>query len=277
MHPIVNHLVQLQEFTLVRAEQKAAGRESDLAQLDASILALTGQLPDDIRLTVGKLQKRDPLFVVSVSNSVCSGCGMHLPTSLVQVVRQGQEVSSCPMCTRILFHPENQVRHEQMPASRVGPRKIGIQRFSDVSLMIPDLEAVERDEAIREMAATLRKTGFVDQVERLSGEAIRRELIVSTAVEHGIAFPHVRGVEGGGLTLALGMSRKGVKFSSPRKLTHLIFFIVIPTAASAFYLKLLAGLTTTFMAEEAREKLMAETTPEGMWKTLCKLTRPSIP
>jgi mannitol/fructose-specific phosphotransferase system IIA component (Ntr-type) len=52
--------------------------------------------------------------------------------------------------------------------------------------------------------------------------------------------------------------------------------MVIPTAASAFYLKLLAGLTTTFIVEEAREKLMAETTPEGMWKALCKLTRPTI-
>jgi hypothetical protein len=36
-------------------------------------------------------------------------------------------------------------------------------------------------------------------------------------------------------------------------------------------------LTSTFIAEDAREKLMAETTAEGMWKTLCKLTRPTIP
>ncbi len=277
MHPIVNHLVQLQELTLVRAEQKASGKDCDLAQLDASIQILTGQLADDVRLTVGKLIKRDPMFVVPVSNSVCAGCGMHLPTSLVQVVRQGHQVTSCPTCTRILFHPESPLRHTQKPTSRVGPRKIGIQRFSDVSLMIPRLEAVERDEAIREMAMKLQETGFVDMADRLTEDAIRRETIVSTAVEHGLAFPHVRSVDGGGLTLALGMSHKGVKFGQPRKLTRLIFFMVIPTAASAFYLKLIAGLATTFMAEEAREKLMAETAADGMWKTLCKLTRPSIP
>jgi mannitol/fructose-specific phosphotransferase system IIA component (Ntr-type) len=276
MHSIVNHLVQLQELTLARAEQKASGKDADLAQLDASIGILTIQLADDIRLTVGKLQKRDPMFIVPVSNSVCAGCGMHLPTSLVQIVRQGNTVSSCPTCTRILFHPELSIRNTQQPASRVGPRKIGIQRFSDASLMIPQLQAVERDEAIREMASQLQEMEFVDQSRHLAEDAIRRETIVSTAVEHGIAFPHVRCVEGGGLTLALGMSRKGVKFGSPRKMTRLIFFMVIPTAASAFYLKLLAGLTTTFIAEESREKLMAETTPEGMWKTLCKLTRPTI-
>ncbi len=276
MHPIVNHLVQLQELALVRAEQKVSGKEADLAQLDASIGSLTVQLADDIRLTVGKLQKRDPMFIVPVLGSVCAGCGMHLPTSLVQIVRQGNVVCSCPTCTRILFYPEAPLRNEQRPASRVGPRKIGIQRFSDVALMMPNLEAVERDEAIREMAVKLQETGYVDMADRLTEDAIRRETIVSTAVEHGIAFPHVRCVEGGGLTMAVGMSRKGVKFGSPRKLTRLIFFMVIPTAASAFYLKLLAGLTTTFITEEAREKLMVETTPEAMWKTLCKLTRPTI-
>jgi mannitol/fructose-specific phosphotransferase system IIA component (Ntr-type) len=276
MDSTVNHLVQLQELTLVRAEQKAAGKDTDLAQLDASIGILTLQLADDIRLTIGKLQKRDPMFIVPMTNSVCAGCGMHLPTSLVQIVRQGHTVSSCPTCTRILFHPEASYRNEQRAPSRVGPRKIGIQRFSDVSLMIPNLEAVERDEAIREMAVRLHEKGFVDRAERLAEDAIRRENIVSTAVEHGIAFPHVRCVEGGGLTLALGMSRKGIKFGSPRKLTRVLFFMVIPTAASAFYLKLLAGLTTTFISDEAREKLMAETTPESMWKTLCKLTRPTI-
>jgi hypothetical protein len=152
------------------------------------------------------------MFIVPVTNSVCAGCGMHLPTSLVQIVRQGQTVSSCPTCTRILFHPEVSFRNVQRPASRVGPRKIGIQRFSDTLLMIPQLAATERDEAIREMAARIQETGFVDQADRLAEDAIRREAIISTAVEHGIAFPHVRCVEGGGLTLALGMSRKGVKF-----------------------------------------------------------------
>lgn len=276
MHPIVNHLVQLQELTLVRAEQKAAGKEGDLGPLDTAIQSLTGQLAEDVRLSVGKLQKRDALFIVPVSNGVCAGCGMQLPTSLAQAVRQASQMHRCPMCTRILFHPELGLQRSAAPASRVGPRKIGVQRFSDASLMAPKLAATDRDGVIREMAALLHARGFTNDPGRLAEEAIRRETIVSTAVEHGLAFPHVRGVEGGGLTLALGVSRKGVRFGPSRKLTRLVFFMVIPTAASAFYLKLLAGLTTTFLDEEAREKAAAETTPEALWKTLCKLTRPTI-
>ena len=57
-------------------------------------------------------------------------------------------------------------------------------------------------------------------------EALRREAILSTAVDHGLAFPHVRGVEGGGLALALGVSEKGIDFGGLAKSkTRLVFFI----------------------------------------------------
>lgn len=52
--------------------------------------------------------------------------------------------------------------------------------------------------------------------------------------------------------------------------------MVIPTAASAFYLKLLAGLTQTFRKEDARKKLMEAETPEALWKALLKATKGTI-
>jgi mannitol/fructose-specific phosphotransferase system IIA component (Ntr-type) len=123
----------------------------------------------------------------------------------------------------------------------------------------------------------MEEEGFVKDAAKLVEEALRREAIISTAVDAGLAFPHVRGVEGGGLTLALGLSRKGVKFSgSGRKLTRIIFFVVIPTAASAFYLKLLSGLTQTFQDEAARDRLFETDTPEKLWKELVKLTKTSV-
>jgi mannitol/fructose-specific phosphotransferase system IIA component (Ntr-type) len=278
MHPVVNHLIQLQELTMVRAEQKAAGREEALETLDSSILTLTEALAEEMRQAVAQLQKRDALFIVPVANGVCAGCGMQLPTSLVQAVRLAHQVYRCPICTRILYHPVAGLhRAAATIPSRLAPRKIGIQRFSDLSLMCPRLDATDRDEAIREMAQLLCEKGFANDPTRLAEAAIQREAIVSTAVEHGLAFPHVRGVEGGGLTLALGLSRKGIRFGSGRTLTRIIFFMTIPTAASAFYLKLLAGLTSVFQDAEARRALMAETTAEGLWKTLNRLTRPTIP
>ena len=47
----------------------------------------------------------------------------------------------------------------------------------------------------------------------------------------------------GGLTLALGVSKKGVRFDDAGNVVNIVFFITIPTAVSAFYLRLMSGLT----------------------------------
>ena len=86
------------------------------------------------------------------------------------------------------------------------------------------------------------------------------------------------GSQGGGLTLALGLKEKGLDFGAPdEKLTKIIFLIVIPTPASAFYLRLLAGLAKTFSESDARKAMLECTTPAQMWKALTKLTRTTIP
>ena len=278
MHPTINHLVQLQELTLIRTEQRAQRGGARLDELNASVDSLSGQLPADIQGTVTRLQKRDPLFVVPMSNGCCTGCGMKLPTSHVQAVKVSEHIQVCPICTRILYHQEGYARHIAKAPRRTEPRKIGVSRFSAPALMIPRLNASTRDEAIREMAAKMQTEGFVDDAEKLTEAALKREAIVSTAVDHGLAFPHVRGVEGGGLTLSLGISQKGIRFDGHDKTsTKIVFFMVIPTAASAFYLKLLAGLAETFMDAEARKILMAEEEPDKLWKALVKLTKKTVP
>ena len=141
--------------------------------------------------------------------------------------------------------------------------------------MIPNMQAATRDEAIRELATCLHTAGFVDDAEKLVHAAIERENILSTAMEHGLAFPHVRGVEGGGLTLAMGTSAKGIPFGNDQ-ISNIICFFMIPTAVSAFYLRLIAGLTESFLKAPNRTALMAATTPEQLWKALTKATRYSV-
>ncbi len=277
MHPKINHLIQLQELSLIRAEQKAHRHGHRLDELDASIATLTGELAPDIQALVSRMQKRDSIMIVPMTNGFCNGCGMRLPTSHVQAVKVSDHIQVCPICTRILYFEDGLPRNIGKAPRRTEPRKVGIARFSSPTLMIPKLKATTRDEVIAEMAEKMKQAGFVDDSDKLVDGALKREAIVGTAVDHGIAFPHVRGVEGGGLTLALGLSVKGVKFDGQDKaLTRIVFFMVIPTAASAFYLKLLAGLAETFADAEARKALLAEELPEKLWKTLIKLTKKTI-
>lgn len=277
MHPVVNHLIQLQELSLIRDEQKASSQLKHLQQLDASIKSMTAKLPPDTRVMHEKLSKRDPIVVSAISDSHCAVCGMRLAISFIQAVRIAREVLACPNCARMLYFPETSVRRVAAATRRTAPRKIGISRFSSHTLMIPRLAADTKEEAIREIGLTMAREGFVDNGERFVEEALRREAILSTAVDHGVAFPHVRGVEGGGLAMALGISEKGVDFGGVTKTkVKIVFLMAIPSAASAFYLKLLAGLAQTLMDPENRKALAAEKDPEGLWKVLNKMTRSTI-
>lgn len=278
MHPLVNMLVQLQELSLVRSEQDASMSNKHLSQLDNSIQSLLNSIPEDTRALFQRIEKKDVLAIVPISHNVCSGCGLTLPVSLVYAVRAGEKLYQCTNCARILYYPEVRPRRisRKIPG-RSEPRRTGIARFSSLSLMVPHLQSTDRDKVIEELAMKMEVERFVDNGTKLVDEALEREAIMSTAMEHGIAFPHVRGVEGGGLTLALGINRKGIKFDSEeRTLTHIVFFIVIPTAASVFYLRLLSGLTQTFVKKDAREKLIAAKTPEELWQVLVKATRATI-
>ena len=278
VHPLLNSLVQLQELILVRSEQDAAMSDKHLAQLDESIKSLLETMPEDVRLLFQKIQKKDLLAIVPISNNVCSGCGLTLPVSLVYAVRAAEKLHQCTNCARILYYPEVRPRRlSKKMGGRFEPRRPGIARFSSPTLMIPNLKATERDKGIAELARKMAAEGFVDNSEKLIKEAIKREAIINTAVDHGLAFPHVRGVEGGGLTLALGISHKGIRSNpSERILTHIIFFIVIPTAASVFYLRLLSGIVQTFSKKNEREKLLKAQTPEELWAALVKTTRNTI-
>jgi len=278
MHKTINDLVQLQELLAARAQQVASMPDARLTQLEAAIKTLFQSLPPDIALRFKRIEERNPLAIVPIANGICSACGMALPVSLVHVIHAADNLHQCPNCARLLYFREAYARRiHKPPAKRGEAPKASIERFSSAELMIPQLVSNGRDEVIRELCMKLEVEGFVDNGNQLFEQALKREAIVSTAVEHSLAFPHVRGVEGGGLILALGLHPKGLKFGGPsRLLTKIIFFMVIPTAASAFYLKLLAGLTRTFEKEENRKKLLEADTPEKLWKTLVKLTKTTI-
>ena len=277
MHPVVNHLIQLQELTLIRDEQKVAAEGKHLQQLDASIKAMTAKLPAEVRQSYLKLAKRDPVVVSAISNSHCSVCGMQLAISFIQAVRLAREILACPNCARLLYYPTAPVRGLASAPRRTAPRKVGIMRFSSMKLMIPRLKARTKETAIKELGQKMADEGFVDNGAVLIEEALRREAILSTAVERGLAVPHVRGVEGGGLALALGISPEGIKWGgSVKGPSKIVFMIAIPAAASAFYLKLLSGLSQTFMKPENCRAIVAPDTPEELWKVLAKITRPTI-
>lgn len=278
MKNVLNQLIQLQELAFAKEEQKASGSKMPLAQLEKAIANLHAQLPEEVADRYDRLQKRYPLAVVPLAHGSCSRCGLAVPASVVNAAKAGDSLQTCPHCGRFLFYPATVARQPKKRHDGERPAEAGIAKFSAPSLMIPKLAGTTREEVIGELAKAMGAGGFVEDAATVAELALHREAIVSTAVEHGLAFPHVRDVEGGGLTFAVGLKEKGIEFGSPDGvLSKIFFFIVIPTPATAFYLRLLAGLVRTFDSSDARKALVDCDKTEQMWKTLVRLTRETIP
>lgn len=276
MHSLFNHLSQLQELVLIRDEHRTTGDGSHMERLNESIDQLTELLPREVKALYTRLYKKDHLVMAPMYNGCCAICGMRLPVSMVQSVRVLKNIQNCPSCARILFEESDAPHWVGEKPSRSAPRKSGISRFSAESLMLPDLKAESAAEAITALGRLMEQQNFISNSDKLIESALEREAVLSTAMDNGIAFPHVRGVEGGGLTMALGVSQKSFVFDDTGAKVNIVIFITIPTAVSAFYLRLMAGLTESLVKEQNREALLAADTAPLLWKALTKATRYTV-
>jgi len=277
-YSLINLMIQLQELYIALAQQEqTTSNKARIKQLKDSIEGLSKELPIEYRATFTNLVNKGGIGIAPVNGSNCSACAMNLPISLVNIVKVADTLCQCPSCARFLYHSDRQPRGVPRKMKRSDVRLSGIIRFSSPTLMIPGLKSVNRDEVLKELSDCLAVEGFVDDGEKLYDEALKREAVMTTAVGNFIAFPHVRGVEGGGLTLAVATHKKGIDFGSPdNKLTRLFFFMSIPTSASIFYMKLLAGLNQAFSGKEVRDALIKAETQAEMWAILNKATSQTI-
>jgi len=278
MDRIIKQLIQLQELHFTLLEQQTLVPKAQLADLENSIRTLMGDLPPEIAKLYRSLRKRHNAAIVPEIKGTCSACGISLPTSLAGEIFAKKGIHQCPSCLRILYHFEGAPGQLKRDLKQTGKPRAGVARFSATELMLPRIEAQNRDGAIAELIQVMADQEFVENPKDVLGAALRREALVSTALGHGLAFPHVRGVAGGGLTFALGLKKSGIRFEpSQDRLTRIVFFILIPSATSVFYLKVLSGLIETFQEAEARKQLFACKTPQEMWATLSSLTKKTIP
>lgn len=271
----INILRQLQELVLTRDEHHQTGDGSHLDSLNDSIAELQDKLNPQVQGLYLRLYKKSHIVMAAMSNACCSACGMQVPIAQGQQVKLAQHLVTCSSCGRILFATdEDEARNvAEKPAAGEDP-KTGISRFSAEELMIPELKATNEVEAITELAEAMEAHSFIANADALISAAMDRESVLSTAMGNGMAFPHVRGVEGGGLTLALGISKKGISWGG--ETVHIVCLSAIPVAVSAFYLRLMAGLGQTFSKKENFEALQKAKDAATMWKVLVKATRHTV-
>lgn len=92
-------------------------------------------------------------------------------------------------------------------------------KFSDFIVndaIIPDLQASDRNGAIRELVTSLAGAGAVpnDAVEELVAALIKREQNGSTGFGKGVAVPHVKHAKVKKMAAAVGRSTAGIDFAA---------------------------------------------------------------
>jgi nitrogen PTS system EIIA component len=113
----------------------------------------------------------------------------------------------------------------------------------DETLVLPRLEARDREGVLREMAAALAARRGGEAAGDLLDKLLKREEMGTTAIGHGVAVPHCRAAGLQAPALPLGLSREGVPFAAvDGKLSHVFFLLVSPEDDPASGLRLLAAI-----------------------------------
>jgi len=89
------------------------------------------------------------------------------------------------------------------------------------------LEAFDKEEAIAEPVELLVRAGKVKDREGLLDALLLREAKGTTGIGGGVAIPHAKHADVGGVELAVGVSRDGIEFdAADGELVYLVFLVV---------------------------------------------------
>ena len=268
-------LKKIQDLSLTRAECIARGDTANADALIPEISALADALDQRVRALYSRISAARPLFMSAMHNGKCSGCGMQVPVATVKMVRMAAHLVTCTTCGRILYDNAGAVassrKIEDVDDDNVSKVR-GIARFSAEPLMIADLKAATMPEAVSELSKAMSDGGFVSDGEELARLALEREAILTTRIEAGVAVPHVRGVEGGALAFALGISRDGIVWDDSGEKVNFIVLSAIPSAGAAFFLKLMSDLMAVFRRKASRQALLDAKDSASLWSALDKAT-----
>ena len=268
-------LKKIQDLSLTRSECLARENSADADMLTKEISRLADTLDERVRTLYARISAARPLFMAAMHNGKCSGCGMQVPVVSAKMVRMAQHLVTCTTCGRILHDNAGAVassrKVEDVDDENVSKVR-GVARFSDERLMIADLKATTMQDAIAELSRAMADGGFVSDGEALARLALEREAVLTTRMEAGVAVPHVRGVEGGALAFALGISKEGIVWDDSGEKVNFIVLSAIPSAGAAFFLKLMSDLMIVFRRKASRLTLLEAKDPASLWAALDKAT-----
>ncbi|MBU3758877.1 MAG: PTS sugar transporter subunit IIA [Candidatus Omnitrophica bacterium] len=119
-----------------------------------------------------------------------------------------------------------------------------IMDFLDKKAIKLDLQAAEKEDALKELVDLLAETQDIGDKKSILKALIERESLGSTGIGQGIAIPHGKTDKVGELVAVLGISQKGVNFEAlDGEPVYIFFLLVAPKDTAGPHLKALAQIS----------------------------------
>jgi len=135
--------------------------------------------------------------------------------------------------------------------------------FLKPEMICIDMKARTKEDAIRELAELMKKSGEISNFQQYLTEVLERESIVSTGIGNELAIPHARTGTVNKILIVFGLSKNGIDFeASDNKPAKYIFLIAIPNTDVNRYFIVLSQLNNTFKNEALTRELNEAKTPE---------------
>jgi PTS system nitrogen regulatory IIA component len=135
--------------------------------------------------------------------------------------------------------------------------------------IVANLEAVEKDAVLEELAGAAIKVG--KELDR--AEVVRvlqeRERLGSTGIGEGVAIPHGKLRTIDQLLLSFGRSSKGVDFDSlDGKPAQLFFLLLAPEESVGIHLKTLARISKLLKSPSVRQRLLGAGSGDDLYRII---------
>lgn len=133
---------------------------------------------------------------------------------------------------------------------------VKITDYISEDLIELNLKSKNRDEVLLELSKLIENSKTIAEKNDVYKALIDREKLGSTGIGKGVAIPHAKTESAEKLTVAFGVSRKGIDFNSlDNENVNLFFVFASPNKDSQIYLKVLARVSRFIREEEFRARL----------------------
>lgn len=143
-------------------------------------------------------------------------------------------------------------------------------------LIVPELTATDRWQAIDELLDHLVQSGKIQPVHRdaIATVVKKRETSMSTGIGFGIGIPHASTDLINEVTGAFGRSRAGVNFDSlDNQPVHLVMLFLVPQGQFQTHLRTLANIAKLLHNKDFRQTLEAAPDAGSMYESICRQSK----